>query len=569
MKKLILFLVFIMPLACFAITVYNIKYNFSNNPSVTYEAFLVRYDQNGGFIRVRFTDARTNSVSLVTMNFTEEFKDDKKYLLFKSNNPVYLKGNGQYNPDYFWFKKRDNDGKYYSYGINSPSDDSKFIDGTILSMSLVDVGKLTKDFVLSFFDKTEPFYTNLFAEVPAISASSYDLPKLYLILVANTLDESIGISCSNSQTRELDYFKNISSQAGMLFYPKIINGLNFNKSNLLSAIDNLKPGKNDVVVFYYNGHGFRYSSDTDPYPRLAMSTVENSIRLSDVYFMIKAKNARLSLIIGDCCNSNIGQPPTLAAGGAVTASSPNVLSSTNCAKLFLNSKGNIIATSATKGESALYDTNIGGLGFFSKALMSSLDIYLSTFSANPSWNDILADAQKKTSFVSTYAICEDYPKCKHVPVFNIEESALDKLRLNIIKPNNNVSAKINKLWNEYDVIENDVKGMRIHVNFTIYNYKGRTGHCLAYFYNSNGTPLKDYNNAYNTSTGNVCTNSTFVPSFDNTIYNDYVLFIPYTELDRIKGYYDLKLNVEIHSSDGAKYNSLAISGWQPFNFTQN
>jgi hypothetical protein len=575
MKKLILFLVFIMPLACFAITVYDIKYNFSNNSSVTYEAFLVRYDQNGGFIRVRFTDTRNNSVSLVNMNFAEEYRENKLYLVFKGNNPKYLRGNGQYDPDYFWFKKNDNDGKYYSIGVNSPSSDGKVTDGTILSINLLDIGVLTKDIVQNFFDSNEPLYRNLFAEVPAVKADFYEAPKFHLLLVANTKDETLSYSCENSKSRELNYFREIANQAGMLFYPKIIDAYDFNKSNVLTAIDNLKPGKNDVVVFYYNGHGFRYNSDTDPYPRLAltlndprMSINDNSIRLSDVNNMIKAKNARLSIVIGDCCNSFAPAPS--AYGGAVTASSANTLSQANCMKLFLFSKGNIIATSATKGEYALYNMNPGGCGFFSTALLNSMDYYLSTFVTNPTWTDVLSNAKDKTSKSSAYAMCEtpaSSASCMHVPVFTIEQPNM--FTNNFIKPNTKITAAINKLWVEYDVSENNVKGMRIHVNFTVYNYKGRTGYCSAYFYKSDGTPLKDYNNAYNTSTGNVATSNTFVPSFDNTIYNDYALFIPYTELHQSKGYYDLKLNVEIHSSDGVKYNSLTISEWQHFNFTQN
>lgn len=572
MKKLLLFSIFIMPLTCLAITVYDIKYNFPNNTFVTYEAFLVRYDQNGGFIRVRFTDSRDNSVSVVNMDFTEEFQNDKLYLVFKGNNPKYLKGNGQYNPDYFWFKKNDIDEKYYSYGINSPGADGKFMDGTVLSMSLLDIGGLNKEFVLNFFDNNEPFYKNLFAEVPVVKADFFEAPKFHLILVANTKDQSLGFSCETSKSREINFFREIANQSGLTFYPKIIDGYNFNKSSLLAAIDNLKPGKNDVVVFYYNGHGFRFETDTDPYPRLALSVNIDSreavkdnysIPLSEVYNKIKSKNARLSIIIGDCCNSFA--PPKPVYRSAVTASSANTISTMNCNQLFLFSKGNIIATSATKGEYALYDVGPGGVGFFSNALLNSLDYYLSTFSTNPNWNDVLVKAQDQTSKSSSYALC-DGPPCMHVPVYYVDQP--DKFTNNFIKPSYKTSATINKLWIEYNVTENAVLGMRIHINFNIYNYKDKTGYCSAYFYNSDGTALKDINNTYRAADGNVSTGKSFVPLFENTTFNDHTLFIPYAELHKQKGYYDLKLNVAINSKEGSKFNLLVVSDWQYFNFNQ-
>jgi hypothetical protein len=572
MRKLILMMILLIPVAGFAITVYDIKYNFSNNPSVTYEAFLVRYDQNGGFIRVRFTDSRNNNVSIVNMSFTEELRENNLYLVFKGNNPQYLKGNGQYDPDYFWFKRNENDGKYYSVGVNSPASNGTITDGNILSINLLDVGSLTKDFVLKFFESNEPFYRNLFAEVPAVRADFYESPKMFFLLVTDTKDERLGFSCEDAKPREIDYFRTIAGKAGMSFISNVVEGYSFNKSNVLTAIDNLHPGKNDVVVFYYNGHGFRYPSDTDPYPRLDlrvddrhMSIDDNhSIPLSTVQNLIKAKNPRLSIVIGDCCNSFA--PAPAAYGGAVTASSANTLSQANCSKLFLLTKGNIIATSATQGQYALYDTRPGGGGFFSTALLNSLDYYLSTFSTEPSWTDVLTKAKDQTSRSSYYAVC-DLPNCKHVPVFTIDQPTT--YTNTFLKPLTATTATINKIWVEYNVTENNQAGMRVHVSFNINNYQGKKGYCSAYFYNSDGTPLKDLNNSYKTQTGNVATSNTFTPLYPYTLFNDYALFIPYSELHKPKGSYDLKLNVEIHSMEGIKFKSLAVSGWQYFTFTQD
>jgi hypothetical protein len=47
-----------------------------------------------------------------------------------------------------------------------------------------------------------------------------------------------------------------------------ISGAKFGKANVEAALDNLKPGLNDIVIFYYSGHG--YSNDqqsTKLYPQ--------------------------------------------------------------------------------------------------------------------------------------------------------------------------------------------------------------------------------------------------------------------------------------------------------------
>jgi len=107
-----------------------------------------------------------------------------------------------------------------------------------------------------------------------------------------------------------------------------------------------------------------------------------------------------------------------------------------------------------------------------------------------------------------------------------------------------VSAKIEKVWTEYDVYQNEQQGMKIHVNFSVNNMLNKTGQCNAYFYFKNGTALVDYNQRYHTKNGKVCSWYTFTPAHTNCLYDDFVIFMPYEEL-HLTGRHDLKFQIEI------------------------
>jgi hypothetical protein len=570
MKRLILALLLVLPGICQAISVYYVSYRFAGADKTAYEAFLVRNDANGGFIRVRYTDAKQQEC-LVNMAFTEEYREGKEYLLFKGASPVFMKGTGSYNPDYFWFKKDPSASKYNSYSVSSPGTDGTTSNGTISSFKLLDLGKLSEDFVAKFFDAEENFYQNLFAETETFDYNNEVQPTLHLVLAADTWDKSIGTSCQAEQDRVYNYFEEIANQSGMKFDPTMIHDGAFTKQNVTNALNGLQPGVNDAVVFYYSGHGFRFNNDTDPYPRIDIRTNDfadiqnNSLSLSYIYNTLKGKKARLNLVLGDCCNSFIGLPRFVTGGNTNMDRSLNTLSGSNCKQLFLQSKGNIIATAATKGQYALCDNGPDGGGLFTKAFLNALDYQLSTFNAKPTWTALMSATKNQTAVYSENSSCLA-DVCRHDPIFYVDNAEKP------VTPTPNPvttaapKASIEKIWVEYNVTENELQGLRIHTKFNIYNYKGIGGNCIAYFYTNDGTPLKDYNNRYYTSTGFVSANTKFEPAYENTLFNDLTIFIPYDELHVANGSHDLKFRVELHRGDVTDGYTLSASDWQYFNF---
>ena len=92
------------------------------------------------------------------------------------------------------------------------------------------------------------------------------------------------------------------------------------------------------------------------------------------------------------------------------------------------------------------------------------------------------------------------------------------------------SAKINRVWTEEDVYEDGIRGLRIHLNMNAYNLKSKQCRATAYFQTSSGTALIDTNNKYHTNNGKVSCGRNFTPGYDNSLYEDFAIFMPYDEL---------------------------------------
>ncbi len=93
------------------------------------------------------------------------------------------------------------------------------------------------------------------------------------------------------------------------FNATTIAGNDYNKNNVENTIASLQPSQNDIVVFYYSGHGFS-KKDNRQYPYLELSSKsfqsleEHSLNIEDIYNNLKRKNAHVTLVISDCCNDD-------------------------------------------------------------------------------------------------------------------------------------------------------------------------------------------------------------------------------------------------------------------------
>ena len=114
------------------------------------------------------------------------------------------------------------------------------------------------------------------------------------------------------------------------------------------------------------------------------------------------------------------------------------------------------------------------------------------------------------------------------------------------------SAKINKVWLEYETIKNGDRGMTIHADIDVKGMKGKKIECIAYFYNSKKNKLMGGVSGYKTKSGQVCTSCYATPRYDSSNYKDFDIFMPYESLPFLVGeqtYYILVAVLDVSKGD--------------------
>jgi zinc-ribbon domain len=133
------------------------------------------------------------------------------------------------------------------------------------------------------------------------------------------------------------------------------------------------------------------------------------------------------------------------------------------------------------------------------------------------------------------------------------------------KSSTDMRAKFEKIWVDYNVTDGGEKGMRIHVKFQVFNMKEVDSKLIVYFQKSDGTELRNSNTPYSTSDGRVAAVRELKPGYDDTVYKDLDVFIPYTALGLSKGKYNLKMDADVALDDEMLVQHL---GYHEFEFEQ-
>lgn len=186
---------------------------------------------------------------------------------------------------------------------------------------------------------------------------------IHWITFIDTTDPNVGaIDIFGREMLYGDFINDVNAALAQKGYKSDIHdyyGSYVSPENCKKIIEEIEIGDpNDIIVFYYIGHGVRPSTDSDymrrhPYPQMCMAELYDQskfIPLEWVDEQLSSKGARLSVTIGMCCNSigsgiSVKEKPHFSPNYGPSYMSSNKI---KCIQdLFLGTKGHVIATSAT------------------------------------------------------------------------------------------------------------------------------------------------------------------------------------------------------------------------------
>lgn len=213
----------------------------------------------------------------------------------------------------------------------------------------------------------------------------------FIVLYAIDVEDlQIGTSCLMDYSKMDTTFQEIATNIHFHYEPIVLMRGELNKRSLENKIDNLQVGSNDVLVFYYAGHGFAELNQKSPYPALYLKG-EETATLDAIYVRLKKKKARLLLTFADCCNNIIVKFNGLPTVKPLVERTINVENDI-LRKLFKESKGSIILSSARRNETAAGYTKTGG--FYTCFWKESL-LYAQAHNTHITWETLLTDAETR------------------------------------------------------------------------------------------------------------------------------------------------------------------------------
>lgn len=194
-----------------------------------------------------------------------------------------------------------------------------------------------------------------------------------------------------------------------------------------------------------------------------------------------------------------------------------------------NSSTTNISFSASGGNQTLtISTNQGGIN------ASALPSWITVNSISSSSASIYCSANTSTSSRSDWFNINAGSKTVRINVSQSGKKASSSSSSSSSQntANGNHSANIESVWIEQNVTSDGKEGIYVHAKFTVAGMNGKDGKLSTYYYDYSNNAIKDTNGSYCTNGSNpvVAASTEFKPGYDNARYDDYKVFIPYSEL---------------------------------------
>jgi hypothetical protein len=166
----------------------------------------------------------------------------------------------------------------------------------------------------------------------------------------------------------------------------VLQGTKATLANIRSTMNALQAGPNDVIFYYFSGHGLMEKGKT-----YMLTADEKNLGRSEIEGIMNSKNARFKMLITDACSNDIDG---LTASRSISKGNQQIdagLFDEVYKDLFNGYKGMMHLSASTEGELAWSNDHFGGFftyHFFKEGLVKK---------PINDWTKIFADAKDKTS----------------------------------------------------------------------------------------------------------------------------------------------------------------------------
>jgi len=202
-----------------------------------------------------------------------------------------------------------------------------------------------------------------------LSLAPLSAATLHVVLVCDTHASQIGWSVSQNHIRMRAMLRDVAELTEMTYSEQSFIS-KMTTTHFLNQIDNLVVKDDDVLFFYWAGHGYRSPSIKTPWPTFHFSDENVGLDQYALTQRLRKKGARLTLCISDTCNNYLrdqdAPEPYIIKTAPLTLSQ---LKKNGCA-LFLETRGTIICASALPGQFSWY--HINGGGYFTRTFLESI-----------------------------------------------------------------------------------------------------------------------------------------------------------------------------------------------------
>ena len=429
-KKIFLAFIFILALVPFlqAQVFWQFQWKtVKSGKSLLVDGLLVQLEDRSGFIRLNYLDDEKQT-HLVEINLQPEYllntkgKLDSNFLAQPLGTSKQLLGNGTSALDNqcLLFKTNTNIDNLMPSHFGVLDGTGRLVNTSSLnSKKQLEENMLLEPLLVKFFLKNEPLYKNYTtAKTRGGFFAGKPIPTMHVIIVADVIDADIGKGCKVDQTKLSQVYISIAQKLRVRLDTIYLVNDTYGKEAIQRTLEDLKPGKDDMVLFHYTGHGFNREDSLDPYPNIflvpdaqrdswkKMTDPEsqeqglrvNTLSIQEIYQTIIAKGARLNIVFSDCCNTNYKLKNIPINDLSGTSRGFTNLYPDYCKKLFLDEKVNILATAVKKGEQAASHPTKGSLftNYYLQIISSYLSPAYNGSIEEVNWNAVIQGTEKKT-----------------------------------------------------------------------------------------------------------------------------------------------------------------------------